>query len=150
MLLSNKHVLETKSIHTIYETLYSNKYHKIKKQNKQEGIWVEKIIPSEALFFRGSWACFPDDVEGTTRRSLSFPLNPREVDGEDFSRCLSSASFILFRSKLPATSPFETTYPRSLLYISLSRARYRSRSRLAQSQLNPVYAPWKERGVDRE
>jgi hypothetical protein len=45
-------------------------------------------------------------------------FRPLEVEGDDFSKCLSNASLILFRSKLPPTiSDLDDPPPRSL-YIS--------------------------------
>jgi len=100
------------------------------------------LVPSEHLFLESEaeresarwwssccwWCCndLPVEVEGTDNLSLSLLLlfNPLEVEGEDFSRCLSSASFIRFRSSGPPTiSDLDDpppNPPRSLYMILLS------------------------------
>ena len=100
------------------------------------------LVPSEHLFLESEaeresarwwssccwWCCndLPVEVEGTDNLSLSLLLlfNPLEVEGEVFSRCLSSASFIRFRSSGPPTiSDLDDpppNPPRSLYMILLS------------------------------
>lgn len=88
------------------------------------GKW-KKNLPSEHLFLlvlRWSKCDFPPppaDVEGT-----AFSFKDLDVDGDNFSKCLSNASLIRFRSNGPPTisdfdePPPPPPPPRSL-YISM-------------------------------
>lgn len=80
-------------------------------------------IPSESLFLLAVRAdeervslgsiCFPAavEVEGTATAEPLF----LDVDGEDFSKCLSNASLIRFRSNI--SPPFDEAPPPRSLYM---------------------------------
>lgn len=95
-----------------------NKEHYIKQKFVQiRGpifFFLKETLPSEPLFFdkERCSGCFPEAEDGIGSLSLSLTIKPLEVDGEDFSRCLSSASLILFRSTDPASilDPFPPLY----------------------------------------
>ena len=83
---------------------------------------------------RWSSCDFPVDVDGTDNLSLSLLLRPFDVEGDDFSKCLSSASLIRFRSSGPPTiSDFDDPPPLSLYMSSFITSKIQQKKKDSQT-----------------